>query len=246
MTKPPEVSSEVPSMCLLNQRPRLAIPRLGLANGAVIALLVSCTLGVFGCNSLKQEPHDQSVWVFQAVRQSFEAAVVSGPSASSSTTALGVERVQVQTPYSDSAIVYRTSPQALKHDPYRRYAAKPTDLLTHQLVTWLQAARIADLVQPSASADPSSPRLRLSVTELVLDHSGSSPVAKIIARGLVLKNTTDGVDVLLDKPYQSQAVIELSGKQNQAAMEASMAAMSEAVADLYASLEDDVLAALAE
>lgn len=190
------------------------------------------------CQSLKQSPADQTLWVFEASKSTAPVDSVDGGT-------VRVERVRVQVPYADTRIVYRTGGQSLKPDPYRRYAAPPSDLLTHQLVEGLQGQGVGLVVGPSDLAKADT-RLQLSISEFVLDHSGAEPVARVSGRGLVWKDEPTGMRVLLDKPYRVEQPISVDGLGEDEAMAASMKAMGDALGQLFADLSADMRGTVGE
>jgi len=97
------------------------------------------------------------------------------PAGSPAGVVLALARVEVAPPYSGQSFVYRTGEHGLGRDPYARFAAPPSSLLTAAIRGYLANADfVRDVVAPGA-LQPAQATVEVAASQLAGElHAGGS------------------------------------------------------------------------
>jgi ABC-type uncharacterized transport system auxiliary subunit len=99
---------------------------------------------------------------------------------------LSVARVDVSPPYSGQALVYRIAEHGFERDPYARFTAPPSWLLTGAIRGYLaNADYVRDVVAPGDGARADA-TIQTSVLQMAGDLRGRAPAAVLTLRIRVL------------------------------------------------------------
>jgi ABC-type transport auxiliary lipoprotein component len=125
---------------------------------------------------------------------------------------LALPRVEVMPPYSGQSLIYRTGEHGLGRDPYARFAAPPSWLLTAAIRGYLANADfVRDVVAPGADM-PSQATVEVAVSRLEgeLHSGGSSAVLTLRFRVVSSPGGATGPSEILLKTYSKTIPIPRS------------------------------------
>lgn len=128
---------------------------------------------------------------------------------------LSVARVEVLPPYAGQALVYRIAEHGFERDPYARFTAPPSWLLTGAIRGYLaNADYVRDVVAPGDGAR-SQATVQAAVLQMVGDLRGSAPSAVLTLRFRVLSGPAarERSEILL-KTYSKSLPIPQSSARN--------------------------------
>jgi uncharacterized lipoprotein YmbA len=116
---------------------------------------------------------------------------------------LTLTRVEVMPPYSGQSLVYRTGEHGLGRDPYARFAAPPSWLLTAAIRGYLANADfVRDVVAPGADMrSQATVEVAVSKLEAELHPGGSSAVLTLQFRVVLGPDGATGPSEILLKTY---------------------------------------------
>ena len=149
---------------------------------------------------------------------------------------LTVSRVDVSPPYSGQALVYRIGEHGFERDPYARFAAPPSWLLTVAIRSYLANADfVRDVVAPGDGAR-SDATIQASVLQMAGDLRGSESSAVLTLRFRVLSGpAVRERPVILLKTYSKSVPIAHSAAQD--VVEAWNQGLAEIMAEFQADLQ---------
>lgn len=190
-------------------------------------LLLLCVAA--GC-SLKQPHAEKHTFTLEATRTA-AARTLSLP------VQVQVRLATVTPPFDNQAFTYRTSDLGYKSDFYNGFISPPNALLTAQLQSWLNAAKLFHSVQPATSALPATHTLETQALSLHGDfRNPSAPRAVLEVRFQLLDQHRATPVIVFDKSYREE--IPFTDPQPDALARA----WSQALEKIFTALETDLSA----
>lgn len=192
-------------------------------------LVLVCAVAMLspGCN-LKQPHAEQHAFTLEAAR-------TQPPQSRLIPAQVQVKLATIAPPFDSKAFTYRTSDLGYKSDYYNGFVTAPNALLTAQLQSWCEAARLFQSVVPAGSTLPVTHTLETRVFTLHGDfRNPSAPQAVVEARFQLLDQRPSTPALAFDKTYREAVSFNSPQPDNLTR------AWSQALTKIFAALESDL------
>ncbi len=167
-----------------------------LRHSALLAL-AALVPALAGCLSLKDPYPNQRQYVIDLARPQTKAAQSLGG-------VLKVRTFRVSTPFDGAQLVYRTTGVTYQTDFYNIFLARPGDLVTDSVRTWLSASGVFPSVVHDSSRIQAAYLLEANVLRLYGDYRDkSAPVAVLEIEFFILRQSGGAAEVIFHKTYAS-------------------------------------------
>ena len=182
---------------------------------------------VFGCVKLQQPQVEKSFYDIQTERPKEAAgSPLAGP--------VRVQRLNVSPRYAGREMVYRTGEYVYKSDFYNVYFVPPADMLTQDLLKWLDAARIFSFVLTPSSLVPADYSMEGNIVALYGDFTQSPPRAVLKMQIFVVDMKSPQRTILFAGDYMESTALRSK------LPEAVAQGLSQATTAVYTRLEADL------
>lgn len=104
------------------------------------ALFIATCLLLLACGGVPQ------IYYYTLARPAAAAAQPAGNHNGTLAVVLGVEKFEAEAVYEDDRLIYRESPVEVKYDHYRRWAARPAQLVTDEIIRQLDSKQLFENV----------------------------------------------------------------------------------------------------
>ena len=163
----------------------------------VLLLIVAMTFAE-GCIRLAKGPPDKHYFALEATRPA-EA------SASIARGILKIRKFRISPPFEGAEIVYRTSETRYETDFYNEWFASPSAMVTQQLVSWLNHARLFRHVVDASSSLEADYILEGTVNALCADlRLNGSPKAVLNIQIVLIKDSWTHEKVVFRREYREE------------------------------------------
>lgn len=114
-----------------------------------------------------------------------------------------LRRLEVESPFDDRRLHYRTGSQTFEADYYVRFVASPADVLTDRLETWLTESQLFEAVVDPGSSAEYRYILEGEILGLYGDYTDPEQPRAVIQAEIILVDDLEGAGkIVLNKQYR--------------------------------------------
>lgn len=215
----------------------IALPKIRLLLIAAFLCGLAATMvltGVGGCSSIRKPYPDKKTFAFSIPKPAQEEINPQPPQAT-----LRIRRVLISSPFDQITFVYRQGSTAYLVDYYNGFITPPAQLMTGELVKYLQVTHPVENVVDIRTSIQSQYLLEGNVSELYVDYTDpKNPQAVVSVRFFLMDDKRSETAILADLFYTRQVPLKSSDPS------AVPEAFSEAYHQILQALNKDLRAAI--